>query len=85
MVQNAVIVEEQSGGESIQLGTKFKAEIGGTEKDFELVGSSEADPVNGKISNETPVGNAFLGRKVGEIAEINLPNGPVQYKVTQIF
>ena len=79
MVQNAVIVEEQSGGESIKLGTKFKAEIG-----FELVGSSEADPVQGKISNETPVGNAFLGKKVGEVVEIELPNGPVQYQVTEI-
>lgn len=85
MIQNAVLVEEQSGGELIQLGTKFVAEINGTEKEFEMVGSSEADPTSGKISNETPVGNAFLGKKVGEEAVVELPTGSVSYKVKKIL
>ncbi|MBU0531751.1 MAG: transcription elongation factor GreA [Candidatus Uhrbacteria bacterium] len=85
MVRNAVIVEEKTGGSTIHIGTKFSAEINGEEKEFELVGSTEADPLAGKISNETPVGMAFLGKAVGEDIEVDLPRGKVTYKVTKIL
>jgi len=85
MIRNAVIVEKKTGGDSINLGAKFVAEIDGGEKNFELVGSSEADPLAGKISNETPVGMAFLGRAVGDEVEVELPNGKIIYKVTKIL
>jgi len=85
MVRNAVIVEEKSGGDSIGIGAKFIVDLNGEEKTYELVGSTEADPLAGKISNETPVGMAFLGKAVGEEVEVDLPSGKVTYKVTKIL
>lgn len=85
MIQNAVLVEEKSGGDTINIGNKFVAELNGEDKEFEMVGSTEADPMSGKISNETPVGKAFLGAKVGETVEVELPSGSVSYKVKKIL
>jgi len=85
MIQNASIVEEKSGGDTINIGNKFIAELNGEDKEFEMVGSTEADPMSGKISNETPVGKAFLGAKVGETVEVELPSGNVSYKVKKIL
>lgn len=54
------------------------------ECDYRIVGSNEADPSDGKISDESPVGKGLLGHKVGEIAEIETPSGIVKYKVLEI-
>jgi len=54
------------------------------EIDYALVGSTEADPLHGKISNESPVGEALMGLKVGEIAEVDTPAGLLKFKVLEI-
>ncbi|MDF1617349.1 transcription elongation factor GreA [Petrocella sp. FN5] len=54
------------------------------EIDYALVGSTEADPLHGKISNESPVGEALMGLKVGEIAEVETPAGLLKFKVLEI-
>jgi len=54
------------------------------EIDYALVGSTEADPLRGKISNESPVGEALIGLKVGEIAEVDTPAGLLKFKVLEI-
>jgi transcription elongation factor GreA len=51
---------------------------------FTIVGSHEAQPLEGKISNESPLGKAFLGKKVGEIADVETQKGKVQYKILKI-
>jgi len=51
---------------------------------FTIVGSHEAQPLEGRISNESPLGKAFLGKKVGEIADVETPKGKVQYKILKI-
>ena len=51
---------------------------------YVIVGSPEADPAKGKISNESPVGSALLDKKVGEIADINTPAGTLQFKIVEI-
>ena len=51
---------------------------------FTIVGSHEAQPLEGKISNESPLGKAFLGKKVGEIVDVETPKGKVQYKILKI-
>ena len=85
MILDAVIVEETSGGNTIQLGVSFEAESGGTTRTFQIVGANEANPLEGKISNESPLGNAFLGAKAGETVEIDLPIGPVRHTITRIL
>ncbi len=54
------------------------------EIDYAIVGSTEADPLHNKISNESPVGEALLGRRVGDVAEVDTPAGRLQFKVLEI-
>jgi transcription elongation factor GreA len=51
---------------------------------FIIVGSAEADPINNRISNESPVGRAVLGRRVGDTVTVNSPDGKIKYKVMEI-
>ncbi len=83
---NAVVVEDS-------IGPHDKVEVGATvtvqEEDFPeetyyMVGAKEADPRKGKISNESPIGRALMGKKVGEYAEAETPGGIVRLKITHI-
>ncbi len=51
---------------------------------FQIVGSAETDPVNGRISNESPIGKALLGRKTGDVVEVNTPGGQIRLKIMAI-
>lgn len=84
MIKDAVIVESQTGGTEVTLGSTFTVEVGGAKKVFEMVGSSEADPMAGKISNESPLGQAFIGRGKGEVVDVQVPSGTVSYKIVSI-
>ncbi len=84
MVKDTVMVEQQSGGNTIELGTTFVVETEGGERKFEIVGSNESDPVGGKISNESPLGQAFIGRGKGEVVEVSVPSGTMTYKILSI-
>ena len=56
----------------------------GEEETVTIVGSTEADPFEGKISNDSPVGRALLGTKAGDIVEVDTPQGVIKYKVLEI-
>lgn len=84
MIREAVLVQQKTGGITLSLGCTFTAEKDGEKKVFQLVGSSEANPLEGKISNESPMGQAFLGHTVGEVVEIKTPAGVVNYKIIEI-
>ncbi|MFA5946782.1 MAG: transcription elongation factor GreA [Patescibacteria group bacterium] len=83
MLSTAVVVEEKKGG-SIGLGSSFKVKIGGQEKTYEIVGENEANPMEGKISNVSPLGSAFLGKGVGETVEAKVPSGTMTYEILSI-
>ena len=59
-------------------------EEGFDEETYHIVGSAEADPLNGKISNESPIGKALLGAKKGEMVRAETPNGQIVFKVVEI-
>ncbi len=84
MIHNAVIVNQTSGTGVIGLGCTFTAEVNGKEKTFTMVGSTEADPLAAKISNESPIGLALFGHGVGETVSVQTPNGSIEYKITAI-
>ena len=84
MINDCIIVENSTGGNFIDLGTTFEVEVNNIKKIFIMVGSSEADPIAGKISNESPIGQAFMGRKTDETIEIKTPGGVVSYKILSI-
>lgn len=84
MIRDAVIVEESTGGTTLGLGTTFDVEVNGNKKTYSLVGSNESDPLLGKISNESPIGLAFMGHEVGDVIEIQTPGGAMTYKIISI-
>ena len=57
---------------------------GGKEMNFQIVGSNEVEPASGKISNESPLGKAFFGKKKGDEAEVIVPNGKSKYKILSV-
>lgn len=83
MIRNAKIVEKKSGG-TIGLGSTFTVKISGAEKVFQMVGATEADPMAGKISNESPIGLAFLGKESGDSVSVQVPSGTVDYKIVSV-
>jgi len=84
MLRNIVIVKQKTGDLTLSLGCTFTVEKDGGKKVFQLVGSSEANPLEGKISNESPMGQAFLGHGLGDIVEIEIPSGKISYKIVEI-
>lgn len=87
MLKNAQIIDEKKLSiDSIHIGSTVEFERLSDKKicKYRIVGSSEADPNQGKISDESPVGSALIGHKVGEIFKANTPNGTVDYKVLKI-
>ena len=88
MVKNAVIIDESElSVESVSVGTHVSIKMIGDDEaeEYDIVGRTEADPLNGKISDESPVGHALLGKAVGEKAEVLLPSGQtVEYEVLAI-
>jgi transcription elongation factor GreA len=84
IMHDVVIVKDTTGAEEISLGTTFIVETDGKKKTFSLVGSNEANPLEGKISNESPIGLAFLGCKPGEDVEFQAPSGKIQYRILEI-
>ena len=87
ILKNAeVIVEDEVDFDKINVGCKVKVfdVTFDEEKDFKIVGSTEANSLDGKISNESPVGEALLGKKVGELVDVDTQAGIIQYKVLEI-
>ena len=88
MVKNAVIIDESElSVDSVSVGTHVSIKMIGDDEaeEYDIVGRTEADPLNGKISDESPVGHALLGKAVGEKAEVLLPSGQtVEYEVLAI-
>ena len=66
------------------MGSTVTAECNGQEKIFQIVSFNEADPAEGKISNESPLGVAFLGKKKGDKVKVETPKGDVEYKIINI-
>lgn len=88
MIRNAKILDHSQISDdqvNVGLNVKIKELPAGDIIDFTIVGSTEADPFEGKISNESEVGKQLLGKKVGEIAEVNVPDGIVRYEVLDIY
>lgn len=87
IIANHVLIEENFNTDIVTLGCSLTVEdIDFNETmDFRLVGSQEADPMNGTISEDSPFGKALLGKKVGEIAKFDAPAGVQSYKIIKVF
>lgn len=83
IVNNADIIKA-TRKTTIDLGSKVELKIGNKVTAYTIVGPVEANPLEGRISNESPIGMALYGKKVGESATISTPKGDVTYKIAQI-
>ncbi|MFZ5595678.1 MAG: transcription elongation factor GreA [Bacillota bacterium] len=88
MLRNAKIIDDENiGTDEVTLGStvvlrdlEYEDEV-----KYTIVGSMEADPANSKISNESPVGKAILGKTKGDVVEVNVPAGVLKYKIVDIL
>ena len=82
----SVIEEEDTDTNTVRLGSKITVEDVelGDQETYQVVGSQEADPMNGRISEESPFGKALLGKSVGELVIVEAPAGNIGYKVLEI-
>ncbi|HET7301809.1 MAG TPA: transcription elongation factor GreA [Candidatus Saccharimonadales bacterium] len=87
ILANAVVIDTPKSGGKVVLGStvvlKNKGDKGKS-KQFQIVGTVEADPLNGRISDESPIGQALLGKKVGDEVEIKTPAETAVYIVAEI-
>lgn len=87
MLKNAVVIDESEIDlDRVGLGTKVKVlDVEFDEEiEYNIVGSTEADPDQQKISDESPVGKALIGRKVGETVSVETPGGVIEFKILEI-
>lgn len=87
ILQNVEVIRKPANDSKVRLGSgvKLKAKQGGKAKEFHVVGTVEADPLNGKISDESPIGKALMGQKVGDEVEITTPAETCAYKIVDIY
>jgi transcription elongation factor GreA len=85
MIKNSQVVERNGNSNgNVEIGSDVEVKFNGNKITFHVVGASEADPANFKISNESPMGKAFLGRKKGDTVEVETPGGMVKYKILKV-
>ena len=84
ILKNVELISAPKNGSKVNLGSTVKLLGANKEKQFQVVGTVEADPLSGKISDESPIGKALLGKKVGDEVEIITPAETAVYTVAEI-
>jgi transcription elongation factor GreA len=84
IIKNAVIVSEEAKNHFAQVGSTVLVKVGDATQEFKLVGVEEANPLEGKISIDSPLGKALINQPKGVIVEINAPGGKMRYKIVKI-
>lgn len=84
-IRDAVLIQKPAHTSSVEIGSTIEVESDRGRETFTIVGSEEADPLLGRVSNESPIGRAFLGRSAGEAVIIKTPRGNDTYKIRKIM
>ena len=85
LLSEAVLIEEDGPTNMVRVGSTVKVQEDGSKPEqYTIVGAAEANPAKGLISNESPLGKALLGRKVGDEIKVNAPAGVLSFKVIKI-
>lgn len=86
MLRSAVIIQESGATDHVALGSRVTVVEEGADdaETFRIVGAAEADPINGKVSNESPLGQALLGQRVGDKVTVEAPRGEVVFHIIAI-
>jgi len=84
LLKNSTIIKKSQGSQTVRIGSKVKVKQGENIFEYKIVGSNEANPAEGLISNESPIGRGLLGKKVGDMVSITVPRGEVVYHILAI-
>ena len=84
LLKNLVVVQNDNSKNEVGMGSNVIVQTNGENKEYKIVSFNEADPGEGKISNESPLGVAFLGKKKGDQARVITPKGEVEYLIIDI-
>lgn len=84
MLKDSVVAAKHKGSPVIGMGSRLQVSTSGQTLEFEIVGSNEVDPSQGKISNESPLGREFIGKKKGEKVEVATPSGTRRYEILSV-
>lgn len=84
MIKNAEIITHSTQTSNVSIGSTVVVKVGGEERSYSIVGSNEANPGAGKISNESVVGKALLGKKVGDKVTVTTAVGDKEYEIASI-
>jgi transcription elongation factor GreA len=86
LLRRAVPIDEAEAHSAgrVVVGSGVEVDQDGAKRHYQIVGAPEADPMNGKISNESPVGAALLGRAAGDVVDVMVPKGVIKVKVLKI-
>ena len=84
LIKNATLIDENHSSDHVGIGSTVEVDGPDGQERFTIVGSTEAKPTDGKISNESPVGRALLGKKKGEKVVVRVPAGDFSYKIVNI-
>ena len=84
LIRNAIIIDEHHSTEHVTIGSTVVVESPDGKEKYTIVGSAEAAPRDGRISNESPLGRALLGRKKGEVVAVAAPAGELSFKIVGI-
>lgn len=84
MLRTNVVIEHNESDDTVRLGSSVDVESDGERDTYEIVGSTEANPAAGRLSNNSPVGRALLGARAGDTVSVELPSGSVTYRVLEV-
>jgi len=85
MIKNSQVVDDRASTDGfVKIGSDVSVRFNTKEVTFHIVGASEADPSNYRISNESPIGKALIGKKEGDVANVETPSGTMKYSILNV-
>ncbi|NUM25405.1 MAG: transcription elongation factor GreA [Candidatus Buchananbacteria bacterium] len=84
LINKSHVIEQKNNRDYVDIGSTIKVTCDGNKFTYTIVGSNEADPAQGLISNESPIGRSFLGRKKGDKVKVRVPRGEMECEVLEI-
>lgn len=84
IIKNSEIIKSPGGKSMVSIGSTVKVKVNGDDRTYTIVGSNEANPAEGRISNESVVGQKLIGARPGQKIEVETPGGKIQYEITEI-
>jgi len=84
ILKNVEVINQSLNANEISIGAHVTIEVEGNREQFHIVGEYEADPMNKKVSHTSPIGQALIGKKIGDTVQVEIPSGKIIYKIIEI-